>query len=80
MHVCALRGQHGAAVPQGDGGEAPSLKCTEPCVSELKLTSVFVIHPAGLSLGMYKDARLAGTSLVCLLAEPGPGFLFHYWA
>lgn len=33
MFLSALRGQHGAAVPQGDGGaqhRAPSLKCTEP--------------------------------------------------
>lgn len=48
--------------------------------SESEEMSVVVVSPAGLPPGMYKDALLAGTSLVCLLADPGPGFLFHYWA
>lgn len=70
--------------PGGDGrGEqrcAPPLKFMVSCISESEEMSVIVIGPAGLPPGMYEDALLAGTSLVCLLADPGPGFLFDHWA
>lgn len=70
--------------PGGDGRGAqpgaPPRKFTESCFSESEETSVIVISPVGLPPGMYKDALLAGTCLVHLLADPGPGFLFHYWA
>ena len=84
MHVSALVGQRGAMTPEGSGRDAqhraPPLKFLESCVSESKEMSMVVISPVGLLPGMYEDARRAGASFVCFLANPGPGFLFHYWA
>lgn len=66
--------------PDGDGRGAqrfaPPLKFIGSCISKSEEMSVVVISPVGLPPGIYKDALLAGTSLVCLLADPGPGFSF----
>lgn len=66
----------------GCGAEccAPPLKFLGSCIFESKEMSMTVINPVGHSPGMYKEAVLAGASLVRPLADPGPGFLFHYWA